>query len=323
MRRWNPTDESALSRYSGAAISTVSGLSSETKPSGHSRCTQYARLDDGRQVGDRLHGIRHGVLRDVRGAGAVLPVARDEGALVAVEVRDHDPHRHDEVGAGQRREDQRPQRALAEREVQPHEGDDERYGLFAGGGQDEERRRPQPPALLDVQEGPQQKRRGQRHGVELVEHEEAQGGVEQVGAGEQAAGTRVTQDPRAQAVRRPGARRHDRRLQHQQHRGARPHQPRQREQGEDRVDVRAQTRHLPRLQLAGGDLEEVAVRRVVHGLDHVAEVEACVHVGAVLEPGQQAVHRGEEDHRRGSRRRPRSAPAGASPPLPARPPGRA
>ena len=58
-------------------------------------------------------------------------------------------------------------------------------------GEDEERRRPQPAVLLDVEERPQQEGRGQRHRVELVEHEEAEHRVEQEGAGEERAGARV------------------------------------------------------------------------------------------------------------------------------------
>jgi hypothetical protein len=40
MRRWNTVAESALSPYSGSAISSVSGLSSEVNPNGHSMASQ-------------------------------------------------------------------------------------------------------------------------------------------------------------------------------------------------------------------------------------------------------------------------------------------
>ena len=40
MRRWNTIDDSAFSSSSGAEMSSVSGLSNEMKPKGHSRASQ-------------------------------------------------------------------------------------------------------------------------------------------------------------------------------------------------------------------------------------------------------------------------------------------
>ena len=40
MRRWNTVADSAFSAYSGRAMSTVSGLSSDVNPSGHSSASR-------------------------------------------------------------------------------------------------------------------------------------------------------------------------------------------------------------------------------------------------------------------------------------------
>ena len=71
-------------------------------------------------------------------------------------------------------------------------------------------------------------------------------------------------------------------LDDKEHVRARPDPPQRREQGEDRVDVRAEARHLVALQV--GDLEQVAVGRRPHRLHHVPEIEAAgrerLHAGA-------------------------------------------
>ena len=235
------------------------------------------------------------VLRHLSRAAAVVPVAGDEGALVAVVVRDDDPHGDGEPRDADEGDDQRPRRALADREVGAHERDHERDGLFARRREDEEHGGTHPAVLFHVQERPEQERRRQGDGVELVEDEEAERRIQQVRAREERPGRRVARDARAQPIGRPRAGGGDRGLADQQHHRARPDEPGEREQRQDGVDVRTEPRHLPRLEVPGGDLEEVAVRRVVHGLHHVAEVVASVHVRPVLEPREQGVDHREED----------------------------
>ena len=176
MRRWNVVAESALSSTPAAAMSAVSGLSRDVKPKGHSSREPVVEVATSRARSARVWpGSESAFLTTSPAPSPVVAVAGDEGALVAVEVRDDDPDRDGEVGdAASAVTISGRQRTLAHREVRAHDADDQRHRLLAGGRQHEERQRPQPAVLLDVQERPEQERRRQSHGVELVEHQKAE-----------------------------------------------------------------------------------------------------------------------------------------------------
>ena len=156
------------------------------------------RGDDAPRVREEAGGeAAHALL------AARVPV-QELARSAAVEVRDHEADGDQEVGAGRGGDEQRPQLALAQREVEAHERDDQRDLLLAERRQDEERHREPAPVLLEEDEGEEQQRDGERHRVELVQHRELERGVEEGREGAAGRGHRVAEDPQPEPVDRPG-----------------------------------------------------------------------------------------------------------------------
>ena len=120
--------------------------------------------------------------------------------------------------------------------------------------------------------------------------------VEQQGQRAQHGRSRVAEKAQTEPVGRPGSQADDDGLADQQNGGARPQEPGQGEDGEDRVDVRAEARRL--LAVNAGDLEESPVGGVVDRLHHVAQIEPSVVVAAVpLDRKDTEEHRHQDDRR--------------------------
>ena len=235
-------------------------------------------LEDPPGMGDRR-------LRDPAGGAAdrvVAAVERRVGAGVVVRDHDRDRKRGDEhPGDG---DDRARAGAPPDRVPDAHPGDDEPDLLLRRHREHGEDREGDEPVLVEVPEGEEQERGGERDRVKLVQGQPLRRRVEEIDECEPerralAAEVLVRQPEDGQRTECD-----DDRLDDEQHLRARPDPPQRREGGQDRIEVRGEPRDLP--PVAARHLEEVAVCRVPDRLHHVPEVVAAGVERAVTEDGQ-------------------------------------
>ena len=188
-------------------------------------------------------------------------------------------------------------------------GDHERDLLLARGRRHREDRERHEPVLVQEPEGEEEQRCRERNRMELVQRQPSRRRIGEIHEREAEPGARRPEVLAREPPDRDRSEPDSDGLADEEHVRARPDPPQRREQGEDRVDVRAEARHLVALQV--GDLEQVAVGRRPHRLHHVPEIEAAGRERLLAQDGQSGKAgdpRGRRDYEQNADARIRNAP---------------
>jgi hypothetical protein len=204
--------------------------------------------------------------------------------------RDRRPHQRDR---GDRTADGRL--PAAQRVPDPDARDHERHVLLGGGGEDPEDQRGDEPVLVEEPDRVEEERDRQRDGMEVVQRVPLDRRIEEVCDRERPRRAVVADVLAGEPEDGEGARGECERLHRGQQQRTRPEPPERREQDEQRVDVRAQPRHLLTGRLRY--LERSPVGGAPHRLRHVPEVVPVAEEVCVAARGEHGEADSPGDHR--------------------------
>ena len=154
--------------------------------------------------------------------------------------------------------------------------------------------------LVEEPDRPEQERRRERDRMEVVDDEPLGRRVEQVDEREAEPRPFAAEVLAGEQEDGHGAERDADALDDEEHVGARPQPPERCEERHQRVEVGAEPRELPPLEV--GHLEEPAVRRRPDRLGQVPDVEAARLERLLLEHRERRHPGGERAHRKGEQR---------------------
>ena len=211
-------------------------------------------------------------------------------------MRDDDECREERDRPGRDRDrGSRSRCPVADRVPDPHRGDRQPDVLLRRERRGRAERERQQPPFVEEPPGEEEQRGRERDRVEVARGQPLHRRVEEVrerqGGGRPFRVEMCTREPEDR--QRSGGHRSG--LHDEQELRARPDPPQRREQGEDRIEVRAEPRDLLAVDI--GDGEEVAVRGRPDGLGHVAEIEAAAAERAVAQHRERPEEGGERGHR--------------------------